>query len=137
MIPIEVAKLSGWDGEDRLKKEMEKYQGNGEVKIIGFFTYGDDDTPDHKKLPISENFSMGDNVPEELSDQMRATGWVDMEGTICFPDYFRPDPVMGSDGNVYVAVSSNTMECEVTRTEVMVDAFSLLNASGENTHSLQ
>ena len=133
MIPIEVAKMSGWDGEDRLKKEMEKYQGDGQVNVIAFFTYGDDDTPDHKKLPISENYLIGSDVPEELSQQMRSTGWMDMEGTICFPDNFRPDPVMGSDGNVYLAVSPNTMECEVTRTEVMIDAFSVLNASAENT----
>ena len=112
---------------EKLVKELSNYNGENQVKIIGFITKPDDGV----KYPIPTNYLSGvptnDEVPSELIEEMKSVAWSDAEGTIWFPEGFRPTPVKGSDGDVYLAVGSDTMEDEVMRDLVMTDAMSLLN----------
>ena len=111
-----------------LAKEIKKSDGKGQVKIIGFITNPDQDS----KFPVPDNYMTEDDVvPAELMKELRSVAWSDADGNVWFPEGFRPRPVKGSDGNVYLAVGSDTMEDEVMRVKVMTEAMSLLN--GERT----
>jgi len=110
---------------EKLKKELTNYKGDNAVRVIGFITKPDNDV----KYPVPDNYlsDTSSGVPSELRDEMKSVAWSDGEGTVWFPEGFRPAPVKSSDGDVYLAVGSDTMEDEVVRLEVMTDAMSLLN----------
>jgi hypothetical protein len=111
-----------------LASEFREYDREGQVRIIGFITSPDQDS----KFPIPDNYLTEiDTVPDALKDELRSVAWSDSHGTVWFPEGFRPRPVKGSDGNVYLAIGSDTMEDEILRVKAMTEAMSLLN--GERT----
>jgi hypothetical protein len=109
---------------EELINEMSNYKGEGQVKVIAFITRPDD----CKKSPVPETYMSGEGVvPPALIEELKSVGWSDGDGNIWFPEGFCPVPVRGDDGDVYLAVGSDTMKNEVRRNRVMTDALSLLN----------
>lgn len=78
-----------------------------EVRVIAFFT---------KKVarpigPIPDNYLANEeNMPQELISEMKKNGWVDESGVYSWSRKFKPAPVKGNDGNVYICMSDADLE---------------------------
>ncbi len=78
-----------------------------EVRVIAFFT-----TKNAKPIgPIPDNYLADDkNMPQELISEMKKNGWADKSGFYYWSRKFKPSPVKGEDGKVYLCLSDADME---------------------------
>ena len=80
-----------------MRKHKEK-----EVRIIGYIT---NEVRDYH-APVPENFMSNEkHLPQGLIEEFKKNGWQDSQGVVWWRTDFRPDPVRGMDGNVYLCVS--------------------------------
>ena len=101
------------------------------VCVVGFISSGQFHN-DGVKNPIKDEWMSGENVPQELLDDMRKNGWTDADGNICFREDYQPLPVKGADGNVYLAMNDTTMNTPAGM-GYMMDAHALL-VTGSSRH---
>jgi len=73
-----------------------------EVKVIGFIT---NDVKDFHSAVPDDFLSADKKLPKSLIEELKANGWRDTEGTIWWSPDFKPSPVRGDDGHVYLCVS--------------------------------
>ena len=78
---------------------------DNEVRIIGFITNPIRDF----SAPVPDNYLQGSELPKSLINELKTNGWQDPEGTLWWDPNFRPDPVKGKDGNVYLLVGDVEM----------------------------
>ena len=78
-----------------------------EIRVIGFLT---NDIKDYQG-PVPDNYlSEDENIPKELVDEVKKNGWKDSNNVLWWGKDFKPEPVLGKDGNVYLCLSDVDMK---------------------------
>jgi hypothetical protein len=77
-----------------------------EVRIIAYVTQARSKSKEH--LPIPDDYLDNETqMPKALISEMKANGWRDESGTIWWDRKFQPNPALGDDGNIYLAVGTH------------------------------
>lgn len=101
-----------------------KVNKNNEVRIVGFVT----NNKVGKCGPVPANYLSNEvNLPKELIDDMKLNGWSDEDGNLWWSKDFEPEPMHGSDGNVYLCLSDEDMKNPKRYLERMGKAIKMLN----------
>ena len=77
-----------------------------EIRVIGYIT----NTKKGKCRAVSNDYlSKEKDLPFESMQEMKSNGWQDEDGMVWWGEDFQPDPIIGSDGNVYICISDFDM----------------------------
>jgi hypothetical protein len=96
------------DWVTRTTEVFSRMKGNkmSDVRVIIYVTKARSQSKEH--LPIPDDFLINEmQMPEALICEMKANGWLDENGTIWWDKKFQPNPALGDDGNIYLAVGTH------------------------------